>query len=315
MHFKKNSSAISSYPQFLLFVFLLNFFSINSASSQTVDTLMDVGNHKIHFHILKGQGIPILFEAGAERDASVWGETFLQQVASMTNATVIAYDRAGMGKSTLNPDTAFSKQGIISNVEDLEAGLKKLGYDQEIMLVSHSYGGYLSTLYSYRHPELVKSIVLIDVNMDLYAQDKYLQESIKEEAKFMAGYKKNNPGFYYLHATFPETAKLMEKYTIPVTIPVVDIVRELPAFYTKSKFEDYKAVHQQFVRGHRKCTSIVAYGCNHGIWADNPPLVKSIISKAYAETLPETEKSKLYARTLNYTINSVNESKMVKKKK
>ncbi|HRG38129.1 MAG TPA: alpha/beta hydrolase [Bacteroidia bacterium] len=298
---------------FLIALFL-NLVVTEKISAQTIDTLVDVGTHKMHFHIIKGKEIPILFEAGAERDASAWGP-ILEQLSVRTGATIIAYDRAGFGKSTLNADTTLSKHGIISNVEDLETGLRTLGYDHEIMLVSHSYGGYLTTLYSYRHPELVKSVVLIDVNMDLYAQDKYLQESIKAEAKLLPAYKKSNLGLYYLHATFPETAKLMEKYTIPAATPIVDLVRELPAFFSKSKFEDYKAVHQQFVRGHRKCTSITAYGCGHGIWLDNPPLVIAIISKAYAEILPENEKMKLYERTLNYSINAINESKMVKKKK
>ena len=54
---------------FLIALFL-NLVVTEKISAQTIDTLVDVGTHKMHFHIIKDKEIPILFEAGAERDAS-----------------------------------------------------------------------------------------------------------------------------------------------------------------------------------------------------------------------------------------------------
>ena len=52
----------------ILFWGLLISFGIKS---QTIDTLVDVGGYKLHFNIIKGKGIPILFEAGANLDVNL----------------------------------------------------------------------------------------------------------------------------------------------------------------------------------------------------------------------------------------------------
>jgi len=41
-------------------------FNCFSTQAQTLDTLIDVGGYQLHFVILKGKGIPILFEAGMQ---------------------------------------------------------------------------------------------------------------------------------------------------------------------------------------------------------------------------------------------------------
>lgn len=73
----------------------------SSGSCQTIDTLLDVGGYRLNFHIIKGNGIPILFEGGAGADVTVW-DIILKPVAEITHATLITYDRAGFGKSELD---------------------------------------------------------------------------------------------------------------------------------------------------------------------------------------------------------------------
>ena len=41
---------------------------------------------------------------------------------------------------------------------------EKVGLRRDIMLVAHSYGGFYSELYAFRHPNHVKAVVLIDAN-------------------------------------------------------------------------------------------------------------------------------------------------------
>lgn len=73
----------------------------NLAEAQTIDTLIDVGGHKLHFNIIKGKGTPILFESGNGDDGSVW-QPILDNIYKATNATLITYDRAGLGKSEID---------------------------------------------------------------------------------------------------------------------------------------------------------------------------------------------------------------------
>lgn len=160
-------------------------FAFQESQSQTIDTLVDVGKHKIHFNITKGKGIPILFECGGGSVSTTWN-SILEPLHKITGTTLITYDRAGGGQSTIDTsETDPKKHSIINLIEDLETGLKKLGYDKEIMLVAHSYGGYLATLYSTRHPNLVKSVILIDVNHNY--MDKYVEDDIKGAETVFAG--------------------------------------------------------------------------------------------------------------------------------
>ncbi|HKG08352.1 MAG TPA: alpha/beta hydrolase [Pedobacter sp.] len=69
--------------------------------AQEIDTLIDVGGYKLHFHVIKGKGTPILFESGGGDDASIWN-ALLPNIHKKLGATLITYDRAGFGKSTID---------------------------------------------------------------------------------------------------------------------------------------------------------------------------------------------------------------------
>nr|ABM53562.1 putative beta-lactamase [uncultured bacterium CBNPD1 BAC clone 905] len=284
------------------------FFSFISAKSQSkvIDTLVDVGNHKIHFKIIKGKGIPILFDAGGGNDGSVWN-SILDQTSKITNATLITYDRAGFGKSTIDTlQKDDPKHGIISSVEYLEIGLKKLGYDKEIILVSHSYGGYLSALYASRHPKLVKGVVLIDVNHNYY-EDGVIEKVLATQDKLIPQWKRNNKGTYYMSATILETVKIMSKINIHSSIPVVDFVNGIPFLKDPEEIERWKNCHKTYVENNPNVTGITASGCGHGIWMDNPPLVINTIAKIYANT--SKQKAEIQERAIQYAIQACNEER------
>jgi pimeloyl-ACP methyl ester carboxylesterase len=124
---------------------ILEFMS-NLARCQDKDAFVDVGGDRLHFHIMQGRGVPTLFEAGGGDDATVWNDV-LKPIADITGTTLIAYDRAGFGKSELNTaEQNIDKHGIRNGLEGLETALTKLGYTGNIMLVAHSYGGFCRPL-------------------------------------------------------------------------------------------------------------------------------------------------------------------------
>jgi hypothetical protein len=272
----------------------------NIPAPEILDTMLFFSNHQLHFRIYKGQGVPILFENGAGDDCSVW-DTILIPIAKITGATLITYDRAGFGLSSIdNSIIDISKHGILSGLEDLENSLKALGYNQDIMLVSHSFGGYYTTLYAEKHPDLVKSIVLIDVNHNFY--ENTAEQEIKEHQKETMEWKKKNIAFYYMAVNLPETSKLMSTVSIPGNIPVVDFIDGISFHETKEKTERWIDCHKKFVESHPKSIGITAIGCEHYIWLDNPDLIISVIAKSYAQILSGTRKLTVYQNTLNYMI-------------
>lgn len=288
-------------------IILFTLFIFQKSQSQTFDTLVDVGNHKLHFNIIKGKGIPILFESSGGADSTIWN-SILGSISEITGTTLITYDRAGHSKSTIDTsETDLTKHGIISLVEDLEIGLKKLGYDKEIILIAHSYGGYLATLYATRHPKLVKSVVLIDVNHNF--MDKYGEEDIKSLEKHLPEMKEKFIGLYYQVSNERETTKMMSQLSIPLNIPVVDFVAGIPLFQDTDKIEHWKKCHKKFIENHPKSFGITAYECGHSIWNQNPSLVINTIAKSYAETQNNKQKIIVYERAMNYAIKSSNEVK------
>src|ERR1700750_3074936 len=104
-------------------ILVFTIFVCRTVQAQTIDTVIGVGGYQLHFKIIKGKGIPILFEAGGGEDATTWNK-IIRPVAERTAATLITYDRAGFGKSTF--DT--TRHGIQNGMTGLETGLKKLGY-------------------------------------------------------------------------------------------------------------------------------------------------------------------------------------------
>jgi len=105
----------------------------SSAQSQGTDVFVNVRGDRLHFHVIKGSGLPILFEAGGGDGGSVWADV-AKPVREITGATIITYDRAGFGESELGAkEPAAEKHGIENGVEELEAALKQLEYDGNSM--------------------------------------------------------------------------------------------------------------------------------------------------------------------------------------
>lgn len=234
--------------------------------AQILDTLVDVGSYKLHFIVFKGKGIPILFEAGGGEDATTW-RNIIQPVADQTGTTLITYDRAGFGKSTF--DT--TRHGILNGITGLETGLKKLGYDGKIMLVAHSQGGLYAQLYACRHPDKVISAVLIDVTTTCFYDEKRLaatQQMIDRQNN-----DRSNLGVYYQGADFTSNIEQMRMFVFPIGIPVTDFVSEHPPFKDSVDINDWKRCHREFAAMSPIRSGIVAAGCGHFIFNDNPPLV------------------------------------------
>ena len=259
---------------------IIIFFIFLTCQSQTIDTLVNVGNHKLNFHIIKGKGMPILFETGGGADGNAMNN-ILQTIAEKTGATLITYDRAGFGKSTVDTlETDITKHDIIHAIEDLELALKKLGYNSNIMLVAHSYGGWYSTLFAARNQEKVKGAVLIDVNHDYYT-DKYVNETLAQQKNDIENWKNNNLGFYYMATNLRSTVELMRKTNFPSKIPVVDFVNDKPFWKDAEKIDRWKKCHEEFVNAQTNRVGITATGCGHLIYNDNPNLVINSIVEMY----------------------------------
>lgn len=257
-------------------VFITTFIDPFKVNSQTIDTLVDVGGHQLHFNIIKGTGIPILFESGGGNDATVWSDV-VKRLHDATDATLITYDRAGMGKSTI--DT--SNITILSEVKGLENGLKKLGYTNNIFLVAHSFGGAYATLFSSRNKNKIRGAVLLDITLPCFMTSEKAKELNKPYEKELPAFKKKAIGTYYLLVNYEKSIRLLSKTPFPANIPATVIGSDIPQFKGRDSVL-WKSCQKTFgeLPNHRY---ILAKKSGHDIYSDNPELVTTEIIKLHKQ--------------------------------
>lgn len=120
-----------------------------------------VGGKSLHFVICAGSrhAPVVLLESGATLDSTEWAEV-TARLAGRTGATIIAYDRAGMGKS----QPLATPYDIVQEVDRLHIALRKLKRARPLLMVGHSYGGYLIQLYAHRYRRDVAGLIYVDAN-------------------------------------------------------------------------------------------------------------------------------------------------------
>lgn len=269
-------------------------------NSQSLDTLVDIGGYKMHFKIMKGEGTPILFEAGAGDDGSIWND-ILEKIHNVTGTTLITYDRSGFGKSELNPNLKNESDfGIVNGITELETALSKLGFDNEIILVSHSYGGLYNLLYTHKHPKKVISSVLIDVTLNDFWSEELL--IMRDENIDISSIKKPS-GDYYLNFNFNETMRYMRAISFPEDIPIINIFPKNPfPNFPEVLSNRWKTLHNQFGNNKNNVTNIIAQGSGHYIFQDNPGLIINTIIKAYSETVDDNDRNTILMKALDNAI-------------
>ncbi len=196
-------------------------------------------------HFSVGEGRHVLIVHGGP------GEPFVQPMSGLEPLTgkfqFLYYDQRGCGSSTRPIDrfespnmyqnmmTLDKKLGLGTQIADIERIRQILG-DEKLILIGHSWGGFLASLYAAEFPEHVEALILIspantlvmpqpDAESDLFAavrsklpagQQAGYDAFMKEYMDFNALFKKSEAelvamneqfGKYYLQVSGEETAE------------------------------------------------------------------------------------------------------------
>ncbi len=118
--------------------------------------MVDVGEgRKLHLNCV-GDGTPtVVLEAGLGDSSLAWS---LVQPKLATTTRVCSYDRSGTAWS----HDAGPQHGLARAAHDLDALLRASGERPPYVLVGHSWGGWLITVWARRHLEKVAGLVLVD---------------------------------------------------------------------------------------------------------------------------------------------------------
>lgn len=90
---------------------------------------------------------------------------------------VVAVDWRGQGESSVRPDRNhdFGYEQLIKDLHETILSIKKIPTDSALVLIGHSLGGQIGSLYAARYPEHTKGIVLITSGTIYYKGWKGLQ--------------------------------------------------------------------------------------------------------------------------------------------
>ncbi|MGB3143152.1 MAG: alpha/beta hydrolase [Maribacter sp.] len=256
-------------------------FGWNVAPSQTIDTLVNLGTHDLHFNIIQGNGTPILFESGNGDDGSVW-KPILKEIHDSTGATLITYDRAGLGRSGMDTARISFKQEI----NDLNGALMNLGFGEDFFLVAHSFGGMYASEFAQINMGRIQGAVFIDVATPCGLDREYttkVKNSITAEIwKMLEQYR---TGLYHVLKNFPEIAEYMSDRYLPNSVPMTLIVAE--NYSPTSQIGETEEDIQHWKECLKKLGSlpnhryVMTKGTDHKVWAKDPKTVVNEIVRLY----------------------------------
>jgi pimeloyl-ACP methyl ester carboxylesterase len=129
--------------------------SVPAVEAPHFELMSDVGGRKLHA-CLYGKGTPtVVLVSGFNAPQAYWN-AIIDPLAA--EATVVTYDRAGVGESELGTLPAHARQSAV----DLRRLLGALGAPKPWLLVGHSLGARIVKIFASMYPDDVGGLVLMD---------------------------------------------------------------------------------------------------------------------------------------------------------
>ncbi len=239
---------------------------------------------KLHFVIWPGEGPVILLESGGGEDLTQWGD-IPRDVVSRTGATVVTYSRAGFGESDL-PDTPYDMK---EEVDWLLAGLRQIHLDRDLVLVGHSYGGWLIRLIAHEAPDRVIGMVFVDpfshelvARVGAEAMDQMSNAESIEAIPESERTKAQRADVRMMKGGIAPKAELMEQTVFPQDLPY-RVITCGQTDWLGPAGEMWRSVHEELAAktGHGKL--LIAEGARHMIPADAPQTIVAAVEAVVGE--------------------------------
>ncbi len=120
------------------------------------------GEGGLEIHVLEwsAEGVPFVMLHGFSNDAHIWDD-FAPVIAP--SYRTLAVDLRGHGDSAWDPERRYDYE---FHIGDLERVTEALGIER-FVLMGHSLGGRVATLFAGKHPERMAGFVLVDSGPEL----------------------------------------------------------------------------------------------------------------------------------------------------
>jgi pimeloyl-ACP methyl ester carboxylesterase len=249
------------------------------SSAHTAAPPVEHGSHDAQLWVqVAGEGDPtVVFEAGGGEDSSVWAK-LEPEVRQRIGVRTVLYDRAGLGKSTPAP----GPYRIEDEVAALRRALDRFGLRGPIVLVAHSYGGFLARLMAASDPRVV-GVVLVDANLPEFFDDAELARLQAQLTPRFAALERSDPALAKvmipLVQAYPETVRRVRAVAYPPALPTIDIVAEHSWGETEDENAAMRRAHEAFVAGSPAREAVLATSSGHHVMRDRPDVVLDAIAR------------------------------------
>ena len=132
-----------------------NPFRVPEITIERSEHMIDVGGRKLHSYVYGNEGPTVILINGFNAPQESWNAVVL---GLADEATVVTYDRAGVGKSEIGSLPTHGKQSAI----DLHYMIDKLDVPKPYILVGHSYGVGVTRLYADQFRDDLGGLVLLE---------------------------------------------------------------------------------------------------------------------------------------------------------
>ena len=247
-----------------------------TGKAQTGD-LVNMSGYRLDV-VREGSGSPaIILVAGLGNALDSWSQI---SPAAAEISTVVAYSRAGLGRSDPSPHEYTARAAVA----ELHALLNHLELKPPYVLVGASYGGILVRLYTSLYPTEVAGLVLVDASHE---------QQVQRWGKLDSTYPATFQSFFEARlktlkgAEAGETRESMRiqaaggvegmKPVPDVPIAVLTSMKVDPSAQyvndTEAGHEAWRAMHDEWVRQSHNGEHIVTARSGHHIQDDEPQLV------------------------------------------
>ena len=261
----------------------LTLFAATSAHANEPADMISVAGHQVNMVKLGAGPYTVIFESGFGTDLTAWRNV---APAVAKSAQVVAYSRAGLGKSQPRP----GERTIRANTSDLEQMIAAAQLRPPFILVGHSYGGFLIRDFAARNPAQVAGMVFVDASDERIETELRKIDPVRtaQDAKLSEGYTppKYKAELKYVQAIL-DSGKLPGAGPLP-DVPVAVLTsskkHEAPEFFLHSPegMKTWRSLHESFFRQFSTGIHTVTANAGHNIHMEQPQLVIAAIEQVIA---------------------------------
>lgn len=273
-----------------------------------------IDGFSLHVHCIGDGNTTVLFEAGLGGSSIEW-KPIQEKIGDHAKACI--YDRAGYAWSDPAPFPRHARE----LAREADILLTEIGVDGPLVLVGHSFGGFVVRELSYRRPDTIRGMVLVDASHEdqlerlesvegksmmprgnnFYVSPVEIPQSLPDELKRkIEAFSRMRKTYAALHAEMSQfrlSASQVKQDRQIVDYPLVVISRGLDLYSQDRKGQRKTAIWKELQNDLAMLSTnaelVIAEGSGHHVHTDDPALiVKAILSilDSIEESVKATEK-------------------------